>query len=94
MGRRYKGATDAEALSSMVKGERRVAASGERARILNLLVELRTQYRKPITENNITEEALRKTLKAVMEVESINWDIVRAAIASDVLDHAIVAIKQ
>jgi len=76
-----------------VDGERKVAASTERAQVLNVLSVLRDQYHKPIEESNITEESLEAALRDLNEVEGVNWELVRAAVASSVLEHAIAEIQ-
>ena len=79
-------------LQELVDGERKKAAGEERVRALNLLLGLRKQYHEPIDEAGLSEEAVEEGLKAAQQVDGINWDVVRAAIASSVLEHAIAAV--
>jgi len=90
--RRYEGTSTKEAVNKLVQGERQVARENERNRILKLLVGLRGQYREPIDAADVTEESLEQTLRAMNQIEGVNWELVRAAIAASALEHAIATV--
>jgi len=80
-------------LQELRDGERKKAASEERARVLNLLVDLCDQYHEPIDEAGVSQESVDEALKQVAQIEGVNWGVVRAAIASSVLEHAIAEVQ-